>query len=153
MRKFLLLYILIWNVSYAEEVPEYLEGATYTITLKNGKKHTYSSKEMKLVKRQQEKKEAPKPKVIEKIKEVEVIVKEPTPTYKPFSIGLLVGQGPNRLKVKRKEYGAEIKVNESIIGGLSLGWQFHPRWQVRGEFLSNETMLLGAEWKFGPDKN
>ena len=50
MRNLIIIVTLLFSVS-AMAMPKYLEGATVTVTLKNGKQYTYSSKEMAVVKR------------------------------------------------------------------------------------------------------
>ena len=50
MKNLIILVTLLFSVS-ALAKPKYLEGATVTVTLKNGKTYTYSSEEMAVVKR------------------------------------------------------------------------------------------------------
>jgi hypothetical protein len=52
MRNLIVLVTLLFSVSaLAQQMPKYLEGATVTVTLKNGKTYDYKSEEMAVVKR------------------------------------------------------------------------------------------------------
>ena len=55
MKKIILIGVLFSVSSFAVEQPKYLEGATVTVTLKNGKKYTYDSKKMAVVPRTKKK--------------------------------------------------------------------------------------------------
>lgn len=136
------------------EMPSYLKGATYTVTLKNGKQYFFTSDKWKLVDR---KPKQQKPVVVEKpkeiIKEVEVIVKEPI--YRPFSLGVYLGTGPTSLELVdqgEQQEQAQVEMRNGILAGVSLGYQFDLDWMVRASVLSNETYLLGADWKFGTER-
>jgi hypothetical protein len=53
MRNLIVLVTLLFSVSaIAEQTPKYLEGATVTVTLKNGKTYEYKSEEYAVVPRQ-----------------------------------------------------------------------------------------------------
>jgi hypothetical protein len=148
---FLLLIILCLSQISKAEMPEYLKGAEYIVILKNGKQYSYSSEQMKLVARKPEVKISktlppePKVRVVETIKEVKVT----KPTFRPYSLGLYIGRGPTRLKLDRTENGVDVISDIDFIAGVSLSYHLNYDWALRASVLTNNTFLLGADWKLG----
>lgn len=52
MKNLIILMFLLFAMGVRAEMPKYLEGATVTVTLKNGKTYEYKSEEMAVVKRE-----------------------------------------------------------------------------------------------------
>lgn len=52
MKRFIALATLLFTVSATAQMPKYLEGATVTVTLKNGKTYEYKSEKMAVVPRE-----------------------------------------------------------------------------------------------------
>lgn len=64
---FIVVTVFFMAIDVANAMPKYLEGATVTVTLKNGKKYEYSSEEMAVVKRKNINANVEKVKVAKKI--------------------------------------------------------------------------------------
>lgn len=131
--KYLTLIILSLSfTTYAQEVPEFLKDGTITVTLKNGKTHTFSANEYAVVKRQAK----PQVKIAESSEVMEVArinpsVKSESKRHKHIISGEVLSSrngelkdsaDPSHITVKtRRKVGVGIMYQNNIYKDLYLG--------------------------------
>ena len=146
MRVLLLAVTLLFSAG-AMAQPKYLEGATVTVTLKNGKKYVYKSSEMAVVKRANlhvnngEVKEAKK--IVKSVKEGKLIKNRKNRAY------FIAGYGPTG-KQKSSTNGSTYEVKQEHSGVIGVGYQrkVTDRVSVGGQIQTNGTTSVSIGTDF-----
>lgn len=147
--RILLLAAFISGISLgaeAEDPPDYLKGATYTVNLSNGKKFETTAREFKLVPRvKHEKAKSPMAKIQTKV--IEKTVRKLV--YNKYQIALLAGSGPSRLRLRDGEDEAQVESYKDLVIGLAVGLNIDKDWGFQGLILTNETVMVGVNFNLG----
>ena len=120
--------ILMASTALASETPEYLKDGVVTVTLKNGKQHTFSANEYMVAKRGNKKKEISRSPQKEKAQDV-VFTRQPKRLKHIISgevlrsnSGLETSMRSNEVNVRsKKEIGVGLQYQYNFHGDLYMG--------------------------------
>lgn len=147
MRNLIVLVTLLFSVSAMAEMPKYLEGATVTVTLKNGKTYEYKSDEMAVVPRSNLDVNAAKVAAFHTLHK-KLVSKEIVKNKKHRVYGLL-GYGPTG-NLKTSTNGSKYKTEHEEGAVFGVGYQFKlsEDLNIGGQVQSNETFSLSVGTDF-----
>lgn len=117
----LILVTLLFSVSAMAEMPKFLEGATVTVKLKNGKTHVYKAEDMAVVKRSNlsinsgAMQQASN--IVQKVKDKELVENNRNRVY------VLLGSGLNG-DLNSKTNGSKYKISHDKGTVLGFGYQY-----------------------------
>jgi hypothetical protein len=151
MRKYLIIFSLMFSqvCSAAQHViatPAFLKGATVTVTLKNGKTHTFKSEEYAVVPRLSESPDA------EPVAAPVAKAQEKAPLSRPNSVKLYGGVGPNMPQVEGNGSDYSVKQQYGFNYGLGYGRKLSDPISLDGILLMNPhgaqggLLGLGYNW-------
>lgn len=142
MRKTIMTMILLFSVSVVAEMPKYLKGATVTVTLKNGQKHTFKSEEYAVVKR--ENMQLPVVAKIAKALQQEKIV--PNKKNRVYLLGGYGSTGDLKSSTNGEIY--EVKHKKGVVGGLGYQHKLNQKLNVGVQVQTNGTSSLSIGTDF-----
>ncbi len=155
MKTLLMVLVLLFTQVVSAEMPEYLEGGTVTVTLKNGKQYTFSSDEYMVARRDQAEVASDLAYLAGAAEQRELnaqyqsvaIQNALAAAEKPWRATVHAGVGSDGHSVKGDNNTVEVTERRAFVYGGSLGYKFHKDYSVTGTALSNQTYTLG----FGKD--
>lgn len=133
--------LLIFSISQAAEMPKYLEGATVTVTLKNGKTYEYKSEKMAVVPRENIDINAAKVAGFETLRK-KIVNKEIVKNKKNRIYGL-IGQGPTGgLDVSTNGSHYSVEHDRGTVGGIGYQRKLDETINVGIQIQNNNTTSL-----------
>lgn len=144
MKSLVVLVILLLSTS-ALAIPEYLEGAKTTVTLKSGKTYTYKSEDMAVVKRDRLKTNKNQTRIASKIvkKLINDFKSRKIVPNKKNRVYVLGGFGPtNRLEVSSADDGYRVGIDRGFIGGVGYQRKINQDFSAGVQLQSNGVTLL-----------
>lgn len=115
----------------SSDQPEYLKGATITVTLKNGKTYTFSADEYKVVARRSDA-------VVLETKRLARKAQDST------KIRLLGGMGPTALRATTAGNSTTISQDYGAVFGLGIEGKVDEHLSLGMELLSNKSALISV---------
>lgn len=142
MRHFIVAIIamaLLALPAMADPKPKYLDGATVTVTLKDGKTYTFSSDQWKVVPRVETKAKLNKTKSL-------VVMEKKAKEKKKFHVTAHAGIGYDGIKTIRSKNKKQMEVIErrAPVFGISLGYDIFEEYHVMGSMFTNGTIVIGG---------
>lgn len=142
MKKLIILVTLLFSVSAMAEMPKYLEGATVTVTLKNGETHSFKSEEYAIVRRQSMQSPIAK-QIIQAVKDERLV------TNKKNRVFLLGGYGSTGdLKSSTDGNTYEVKHKKGVVGGVGYQRKVSQKVNIGGQVQTNGTALISVGTDF-----
>lgn len=119
-------------IAKAEEIPDYMKDGEIVVTLKDGRKYTFSTNEWKVVRRGSKAKEQPA-----RLAE--------TPETNRNRIRVLGGVGPSGgLNISSTPSSATISTDSGAVLGVGYDRLINDKLSVGGQIQTNDTVLINV---------
>lgn len=126
-------------IAFAEEIPSYMKDGTIIMTLKDGKKYTFSTNEYKVVRRGSNKKK----------QDAAPSKKEESPVAQNKNrVRVMGGFGPAKLETTKNSDSATVRLKNDKVGGIGYDRLITDRVSIGGQAQSNGTYLFNIGLDF-----